>query len=589
MIAHVVPALALPRSMGIFDYTVPAGVTVAPGDRVRIPFRRRVVLGVVWDVRPSSSIDPRRLRPLLAETPRAPVFSPSHRSYFSWIAERYAVSLGLIVKTALAFSAPLNLQQKIANPQPPRTDIPLQPGQLTLVTFDRYRQRDAILSTLATASGKRSIALVVPERNRLNALATMFPHAVVVHSGLTARQRAATVNGLPTARVIIGTRLLLLTPLPDLGLIVLDDEENEQHKQRDLQPRFTSQALATTWIRQQQIPLLALSPAPTLATFHTARTHRGYVHQPARKPTVQLVVPAQTRKQTALEHTLVTFLENARRDHARTFVFLNRRGLARRVQCPDCGWIARCPDCGTALTQHAEALRCPTCGFTGAAPTHCPDCGSATLRASVPGTAGLERIIARRFPGHVSRLDRDVDQAPAAPILIGTERALSRLASFAPQRAIVLGTDALFSQPSARAVERGFQLLRRIAATDTLESMLIETRAPRHELFQRFASGAVELFLAGEWERRRELGLAPAAPAVVFEQRRTTDSALPALRAWLTAAGLHPDELRGPLEAYIGRRKVLRYQLTGEGAHRIPPTALTALPESWIIDPDPVG
>ncbi len=576
--------------MGVFDYDIPVGRSVSPGQIVRVPFRQRTVPGIVWAVLTESAVPPHRRRPIESVDPTPPLLGTADRSFTTWIANRYGVSLSFLVKTFLKRPWPHAQQRmppKHPAPRPTALAFLRQPAKLQLGIFTRQQERVDFYRQVFAEPSVQPMLIIVPELSGLRSLTPLLPPgSVTVTSDQTKADQRLVTKQLPTAPVIVGTRSILLFPLPAIKLLVIDEEDNEQHKQRDQQPRVATLSLATELAKRRRLPLLALSVAPTVNAYALAGATGLFSLGTRPPPRLQLIDHRNARDG---QRTLLRTLEELRGAHQRSFVFLNRRGLARLLLCPDCGWLARCPDCTTALVRETASLRCPTDGFRSPPPDQCPQCQNNALVTRLPGTAGLERLIERRWPGVTARIDRDQPAAElqGKAILIGTERAFPHLATFRPQSAMVIGIDAVFSQPSARAFERAFQLLRRIAATDSVQTMVIETRFPRHQLFQSFAASGVETFLANELATRQRFRLPPAQPLVAFDTRQLTAEALQHLRQWLERMAVDPSALRGPISVRQGRRTITRFLLSLATGFSFPSGGLTSLPESWIIDPEP--
>lgn len=596
-IAQVVPALALPRSLAWFDYRIPAALAgrLAPGAVVRIPFRQRVCLGVVWQLTDRPTVPLGKIKTLITVDRSRVLLNDRQRSLFDWLAARYGVARGLLIKAFLtpALLPALPSAEPEAQPAVRRADElasqPVGPG-LNLFVYDRRDGRDRFLARLLNHRGTAPSLVVTPELSRLAAIRSAFPQAAVLTTQQTIRERRQGLRRLGSAPVIVGTRSVLLLPLPRLRQLILDEEDSEQHKSRDQQPRSHSLRLALAWAERYDCPVIALSPAPSLAAYGE-RVQRGRSWVRLRDPrpvAVELLESFPSRSaERRLQTAILELTRNQLRDERRLIIFLNRRGWYRLVACEECGWLARCDRCATTLARHPDGLRCHACGLRSVGPNVCPRCGSAKLASLLPGTAGWERLLDRHFPGQIGRLDRDRFDLTALkkPVVIGTEVALPWLQRFGPQEALVLGIDQVFTRPESRALERAMQLLRRLAMADQLERLTIVTRFPTHPLFQNFARGDLESFYASEWRRRHEHQLPPAWPSVIFEARGDRQRAERELRVWLKASQLDPAALHGPIEVQRRSTRTIQYRLTNAPD---PLPRLTALPESWIIDPDPL-
>ncbi len=599
MIAQVIPGVRLPRAMGIFDYAIPASLAsrMTPGLVVRVPFRQRSIDAIVWNVIPHATIEGQRLREI-EHLESLPALNDQQRHQIDWLAHRYAVTPSLFVRNYLN-DARLAARAEASNPPP---TLPLAwPDSLRLAAgssglficiYNREHERHSFLADVLQRRLSSAILIISPELPALTSLARQLPPSgVLIQAGQRTAERAEQLRRLLDATHILGTRSLLTMALPRLSLIVLDAEDSAQHKQRDQQPRFSSLSVALKLAEQFHCPVVALSPAPTLTAYDAVRQEPQRIIRLGSHASadIQLVERTfQSQSKGLVSHALFAALRTAVERNERTFILLNRRGLARLSVCADCGWIARCEACGTALMrQAAVGWRCPLCGREAPARDLCPICQSPKLESVLPGTASLERELLAQFPEHVTRLDRDTGpHTPTTNILVGTDFALPRLQAFAPRHIIVLGNDALFVQPIARAVEQGFQRLRRLAVLDSVVTLTVETRYPNHAVFQSLAASDVKGFLETEWQARQDHALPPVHPTMIFEARTATSDPT-ALRQWLANSTVPTEQLRGPVMIRRGKSLRARYQLSGTPEAVFPRGTLTRLPESWIIDPDP--
>lgn len=578
MVAQVVLALPLPRAASVFDYTVPNDRPMHVGQIVRAPFRRRLAWGVIWRLEPISTLPTYKLRPLAPTEGPPRLVSDAQRSFIDWFAQRSGVSPALIVKSFW--------RSGFRQWWPSQSAWVLRPKpQSETIVVDRQAQLASVVrEIIARASGL--VAIVVPDRQQL----AQFPlpeDAVRWDSQARAAERTTASERLRSARVIVGTRSLFLQPLPQLAALILVDEGHPQLDQTDQQPRFAAYPVAERLATAHGCRLVVVSVAPSL-TAYAATHHRGWQRRPAQMLAAVTVWPLQRGSRAPFPPDLKRWLQSALEQHERTFVFLNRRGLSQSVRCAACHWLARCARCNAALVLHTPDLRCHACGQRAPAPALCPRCGNPGLESTRPGTAALERALRTLYPGQVGRLDRDAPRLQGTPtIIVGTEYALPRLPALAPKRIVVLGLDSAFATPSARAFEHAFQHLRHLAALDSVDAIAIATTEPGHPLMRALADNNLSALYENEFAMRQSLGLPPAAPAIAFESRTAPADAAP-LTAWLQTAGLGADALEGPVSTRRGRRAVVRYRLRGPAAARAHAFGLTGVPESWIIDPDPL-
>ncbi|WP_018176216.1 primosomal protein N' [Thioalkalivibrio sp. AKL8] len=543
-----IACIALDRPLDrLFDYRIPEGLTLAPGQRVRVPFGRGSTIGVVVELASTSEVAPGRLR-AIQEAPEAePILEPRLLALLQFGARYYHHPLGEALlgalPPALRHGDPLpaltpetlwrmtpagsqaladgdargRRQQAVlralahpnstphASPALDRatlaaaTGLQLAPrelrafaerGWLEAITPDPKQppppntsdhtltaeQRAAVdaltpdtgvplLLEGVTGSGKTEVYLQMAERvlargrqvlflipeialtPQLSArIQQRFPGQVaLLHSGLSEGERLRAWESARQGqrRIVVGTRSALFTPLPDLGLIIVDEEHDSAFKQQD-GFRYNARDLAIKRGQLEQAAVVLGSATPTLETLHAATTGR-YAHarlatrpDGSQPPAVEAI---DTRVHTPDEGLTAPLLDAMQQTLAaghQCFLLLNRRGFARVLACDACGWVAECPDCDARLTIHAHNPRavCHLCGHQEPRPQRCPQCGEALAQRGL-GTQRLEQALARHYPTTpLIRLDRDSIRHKGA-----LEEALDRIRQL--DAAIVVGTQML--------------------------------------------------------------------------------------------------------------------------------------------------
>ena len=466
-----------------------------------------------------------------------------------------------------------------------------------------------------------------------------------LHSGLAdgerARVWAAAWRG--EARVVVGTRSAVFLPLPDAGLIVVDEEHDASYKQQD-GIRYHARDFALVRARALGVPVLLGSATPSLETLHNARAGR-YIHLrlrrragEARPPAVRIVDVRKRPLQAGLAPETLHMIEAALHDGGQVLVFKNRRGYAPVLLCHDCGWSAQCPRCstpaqGTPLTVHAGGGRlvCHHCGHRQPRPLACPACASLALQPQGVGTERLEELLAERFAQWpVLRFDRGTtarrdglakllaELGDRPGILVGTQilakgHDLPRLT-----RVVVVGVDEGLFSSDFRAGEKLAQLLVQVAGragrAQRPGEVWWQTHHPDHRLLHDLIGGGYDRFADDELAQRQAAGFPPFAHLALLRAEATQAEAATALlhaartllgeaatRAAPGTTAAAPVELLGPLTAPMPRRAGrYRMQLLLSSASRpalharldavLP--AIHALPEArrarWSLDVDPV-
>lgn len=398
----------------------------------------------------------------------------------------------------------------------------------------------AIERTLAAA---RQALLLVPEIGLTPQLsqrvADRFPAARIVslHSGLSPAERAR--NFLAAwqgqADIILGTRLAVFTPLPRLGLILVDEEHDASYKQQET-VRYCARDLAVWRARNEAIPIVLGSATPSLESWQQSEAGRYQrltlahrAHRAARLPAVRLL---NIRRQSLVEGCspeLLAAVEQRLARKEQSLIFLNRRGYAPVLTCPACGWVSQCPNCSANRVLHLAERRlcCHHCGLAVPVERACPDCGNQDLQPLGRGTQRIEAALADRFPAaRILRIDRDSARtrrageellarvaSGEADILIGTQM-LAKGHDF-PRLTLVgiLGADATLHAADFRAPERLFQQLMQVGGragrAEAPGEVLIQTAWPEHPLYRHLLHHDYPAFAAAALEERRAAVLPP--------------------------------------------------------------------------------
>lgn len=449
---------------------------------------------------------------------------------------------------------PGTLHSTVAPPRPPL----LEPQQAALDQLARHLgQFKAFLLHGVTGSGKtevylgmveaalaqgQSALILVPEigltpqfTERVQA---RFPTTVVsvLHSGLAEGERLLrwkdSANG--KARIVLGTRLAVFTPMPDLGLIIVDEEHDASFSQQD-GLRYSARDLAVFRARQRNIPVVLGSATPSLESWHHAETgkyQRLDLPERATGAAMPRLQRIDTRNQVLDEGLSSTALQRIGETLTRgeqALVFINRRGYAPVLHCNACAWVAPCPRCSARLTLHQRALRlrCHHCGHEEKIPSACPGCGNPDIRAVGHGTQRVEEALTRHFPqANIVRADRDATRrkgswetmqaqihAGEANLIVGTQL-IAKGHDF-PNLTLVVVLDAdgaLFSQ-DFRAEERLFAQLMQVAGragrADKAGQVLIQTGFPEHPLFTHLMTHDFVAFAREQLAQRERSGFPP--------------------------------------------------------------------------------
>ncbi len=399
---------------------------------------------------------------------------------------------------------------------------------------------DAMAKVLAQG---RQVLFLLPEINLTPQLLKRVENrfadvpTAVLHSQMAAGRRTQDYLRamLGQAKLVIGTRLAVFTPLPDVGLIVVDEEHDGSFKQ-DNELRYHARDLAVWRAKQSGCPVVLGSATPSLESWHKAQsgayrllqlTERA--HAAAQLPQVDILNVGRLKLDNGFSPQALQLLKQNFEAGGMSLVYLNRRGFAPALFCGDCGHTFGCPNCSAKMVLHQRArqLRCHHCDHREPIPFKCPDCGNQDLTAVGHGTQRVEETLRAFLPkAAVVRVDRDStahknDWADLyrriadneIDILVGTQM-LAKGHDFARLNlVIVLNADGSLYSADFRALERLFaelmQVSGRAGRADKPGKVLIQTQLPEHPVFAAVKAQDYAVFAENELNERQMFAMPP--------------------------------------------------------------------------------
>jgi primosomal protein N' (replication factor Y) (superfamily II helicase) len=670
----------------LFDYLPPVTFVsgaIQPGMRVRVPFGRRRLVGVVMGVADTSDVGPERLKAVLEVLDRQPLLDDAALALIAWAAEYYHHPIGEVVASALpralrlgapiaaleerwtataqgvaalaagelqraprqralleflitrggASAATLNEQLRswrdaaralaarglitsvevpAERAEPPAATASLAapvllPGQSAAVArvSEAFGSFGVFLLHGITGSGKTEVYLklveeviaqgrralvLVPEIGLTPQLVGRFsarfavPMAVL-HSALTERERLAAWRDAFSgdARIVLGTRSAVFAPMPQPGIIIVDEEHDGSFKQHEGALRYSARDLAVVRGQHAGVPVVLGSATPSLETLHNADAGRytrlrleRRAAQDAQPPSLKLLDLRTAALRSGVSTPAVEAIERHLAADGQVMVFLNRRGYAPTLLCTACGWIAPCSECDARLTVHLAAgrLRCHHCGADAPLPARCPQCGFA-VKSVGQGTERIHEVLGALFPGvTLARLDRDVVRrrgdleevlervaSGEARILVGTQMVTKGHDFPNVTLVVVMNADQGLFSTDFRAPERLAQTIVQVAGRAgrgaRAGEVLIQTEFPGHPLLVNLLKEGYDGFARAALGERREAAWPPFSRlAAVRASAKTREAALGFLSDARARAGTPPRRVRllGPVPAAMARR-----------------------------------
>jgi len=515
-------APAVSRKQYCYHLT-PAGLAVEIED---LPKRQKVLQSVLAALKASSKLTESELDEISSSARKA---------------AKALVELGLAQREQV-----LALQRQMTIPEAPEPELnneQLQAVQRVMALADQYQPW---LINGITGSGKTEVYMrlmqqilqqpeaqvlvLVPEINLTPQLEARFrsrlPECPLVslHSNLSESERLHhwQLAQSGAAQIVIGTRLSIFTPLPNLKLIIIDEEHDSSYKQQDSM-RYHARDVAMVRAKRLNIPVVLGSATPSLETWYnaTVTANSNQARNPnqtarygllrlrqravsaAQLPQIDCIDTTKVNLQHGLSPQLIGALRLRLQRKEQSLLFINRRGYSPVLLCAACHWIAPCSRCSSRLVVHLgqRRLRCHHCGHEQRIPHQCPSCGDADLHPTGHGTQRLEQTLAQLLPSaRIARVDRDsVSRKDALleildkvhhqeiDILVGTQM-LAKGHDFPNLTLVgVIDTDSALYSQDFRASERLFAQLMQVAGragrADKAGQVMIQTQFPDHALF----------------------------------------------------------------------------------------------------------
>ncbi|MFA4844133.1 MAG: primosomal protein N' [Candidatus Margulisiibacteriota bacterium] len=662
MIAEVVLSIVTSEIDKPYHYLVPDQLreTIKLGSQVVIPFGRRQEVGYVIGFVEKSEFP--NLKEIVKVAEGNPLFSEKALAFAQWLAEYYFSFFVTALKLLLPPGMLKSGKGRKATEAKRGSGIvvrgsgfELTPAQANAVAKINEAiaagKTEKFLLFGVTGSGKTEVYLraieaalkqgrgtitLVPEIALTPQLVERFcarfgDGIAVIHSELTLKERRLTWARVAAgeAPIVLGARSALFAPLPDIGLIILDEEYENSYKS-DKSPRYQARAAAEKLAEIHGAVVILGSATPSLETFYRSETGEIERLELPRRiddrplPPVEVVDLREEMKRknfgllsAVLKNELAKTLANGEQ----AILFLNRLGYFTFVICRECGLTLECPHCSVALVYHTNdrRLRCGRCDYSRETPPLCPRCNSGTLRYFGSGTQRIEEEVAKLFPAaRLLRYDRDTTgprgshdaffatfASGQADILIGTQMVAKGLDIAKVTLIGVVSADTALHLPDFRASEHTFQLLTQVAGRAGRHHLpgkvIIQSYNPGHYAIQAAAKHNYREFYEQELANRHELLYPPFSHLVAIIVSAKEKEAAAGIAEELTAflRKRLSGGVLGPAAAPIERlRGEWRFRLLLKGADLVvlrqavrESLAKLAVPEEVrvTVDVDPAG
>lgn len=572
--AVIAPLRNTGAKVSAFTYHSDEQLTI--GQIVTIPLRAKKSFGIVLSLTGKPSFATKGI----ISTTSLPSYPRELLELANWLAEYYATPLNRVLQTMIPATPYVNRHSGIREPahaQVQKTSsIKLSRAQTLAIERISNSNEQNFLLHGATGSGKtevylrlakanirakKSCIILVPEIALTPQLESQFVNhfpgkTLVTHSRLTEAQRRKIWQQCLTTKnpiIIIGPRSALFLPVPNLGLIVIDEAHEQTYKQEQA-PRYQTTSVAAKLAHLAKAKLVMGTATPLAQDIFLANAKRlELVEMPkpiferssAKIELVDLRNKELSGPNSFISKPLLSALKNTLSRDKQAILFINRRGSARLAICSNCSWSATCPNCHIPLTLHADTgiLLCHWCDYSSPPPSTCPDCGRMEIRFLGGGTKRIESEIKRLLPqARVARLDKDSFNADTIhrlfddlnngkiDILIGTQMIAKGLDVPNVEMIGVVLADTMLYMPDYVAAERTYQLLHQVSGRagrrkGSRAHVVIQTYSPEHPAIQASVKSTYKNFIESELKDRNSLNYPPYVYLLKIEHTRKTREA----------------------------------------------------------------
>lgn len=622
MYCEIILSQRFPKHLGIFDYQIPDSLLpqIKLGQLVTIPFRKSEYEGVIITIKKITNFTA-RIKDITKINQQEPILTPEQIKLAHWMAEYYFVSVGTIIKMMLP---PIpktkhTLKKSVVVKQITAPNLPMAVNDL--ITHFLKNKKTNSLFWPATGEQqtqfmywllkkiKGTVLIIVPEFTDITHYLSLLSakkqkEVAVIHSQLNKTQFFSAWQRIISgkANIIIGTKLALFTPLIKPDLIIIDQEENQGHKQADQNPRFDGRTVARQLAQYHRCQILYSSYVPSVDLYQSIDEEKIQLLRPEpEKRNIQIIDLKDERLKknySLFSDELEKSINEALTTHQKIFLSLNKKGAASSVICKDCGLILNCNKCARPLVHHqtTNTLYCHYCNTKNEVPPFCPRCSSVDFKFVGAGTQTVEQQAKKLWPqAKIVRLDKDtnIKELPKDyDIIIGTEYALDLIDWQKISLGSVISADTFLHLPDFRAAERTWQLLKKIIF-HYKGKLIIHTFNP--DSFPiRFFPNEDDQFYLQELSDRRQMSYPPFTSLVkLIYQHADKNVCLANTQKLLKILKTSP--LQSMILTPMAPRQNNRYRMYIVVKFQSPTQdsllkkILSAVPEGWIIDRDPMN
>ena len=595
-----------------FDYLCKEKVGI--GSRVKVPFGNKKVTGIVLSHKDKSSFT--KLKEIEEIIDHEALLSKEILKFLSWSANYYHHPIGEVLSNAI----PKNLR----NGKPAVIKKPIEvDDKVSSIELEHTSEQNLAITEVlkgssefngfllhgVTGSGKtevylsiteqllkkgKQVLVLVPEIGLTPQMISRFEQridgrVVAVHSQLneTQKQDAYLLAKDGDAKVILGTRSAIFTPIPNLGLVIVDEEHDGSFKQQS-SFRYSARDLSFMRAKFANVPLILGTATPSLETLKNVLEKKLIRLTLTSRPGVAIMpivdlIDMRSQSSEPLSKPLIARIEHHLSENKQVMLFINRRGYAPVYYCTQCDWQSECTSCDSKLVYHRgiNRLKCHHCGLEKSPESSCPSCSSQELKILGYGTERLEENLESFFPGiEVIRIDRDTTRKKKAfsahlkkinsgmpCIIVGTQM-LAKGHDFSNLAFVgILDVDVGLMSADFRATEHLAQLLVQVSGRcgrDKYKGEVnIQTRYPNHPIFKYIKDSQYVEYAKTLLSERKETKLPPFAHQALIcanaKNKNLAENFLTEVAQLINNIEIESVEIWGPVPGVIERRSNYYY------------------------------
>ncbi len=520
---------------GPFDYIVPPNLyqKIKTGMRVWVDFRNQRMLGYVIKLTPKTDI--KRLKSLLEVIDDSPALDKNMLSLTKKLSDYYCCSWGEAIEAALPQG--LRKGKRIPGIKEPKYNGHKNNSAVTLIQdLDGKARWDIYLKAIKEAlDNNNSVIVLLPDINSVLKAQEAIRVNLGIQPALLYRKEPKEIEEWSKIKegkfnIVVGTRSSIFAPLNNLGLVIIDEEQNAVYKQ-DQVPHYHARVIGFMRTAIEKAKLILGSVSPSLEMLYLARKNKSkYILNPLKTFPEIKIINTECEYSKFQKINIAKYLEDAiglsLNSGGKILLFLNRKGFATFASCRSCGTVLVCPRCSINLVYHFEEnrLNCHYCNFKMPVPQACPNCNSSYIRYSGAGTEKIESQLSRILPkARIKRLD-DFLQAEIkdADIFISTQSIIKET-RYSFDLIGVLDIDNSLNRIDFRSSEKAFALLLGLLGL-AKGKVIIQTKFPDHHCFQALIKKDITLFYDKELKERQELNFPPFKHLGVVKLRGEKES-----------------------------------------------------------------